>query len=85
MESVMDLLYEAKPRFVADEGRILAEPGGPACMGAPPGVPVSVSIGLSEHPKSGKGWQATGVIPDVAVPAEKALATAIHRSDAATK
>ncbi len=40
------------------------------------GYTVSVSIGAAEHPKTGKGWQTTGVIPDVAVKAEDALETA---------
>lgn len=43
------------------------------------GYIVSVSIGLSEHPKSGKGWQTTGVIPDVAVKADEALTVAAKR------
>jgi hypothetical protein len=41
------------------------------------GYTVSVSIGMVTHPKSGKGWQLTGVIPDVAVPAEQALDVAL--------
>jgi hypothetical protein len=40
------------------------------------GYVVSVSIGSAEHPKSGTGWQLTGVVPDVAVPADEALSAA---------
>jgi C-terminal processing protease CtpA/Prc len=43
------------------------------------GYLVSVSIGVSEHPKNGKGWQTTGVIPDVAVNADEALSVAKKR------
>lgn len=43
------------------------------------GYVVSVSIGASEHPKTGKGWQTTGVIPDVPVKAEEALSVAKKR------
>ena len=37
------------------------------------GFMLSVSIAAVEHPKTGKGWQATGVVPDVKVPAADAL------------
>ncbi|HEX8618328.1 MAG TPA: S41 family peptidase [Thermoanaerobaculia bacterium] len=43
------------------------------------GYVVSVSIGASEHPKTGKGWQTTGVIPDVPVKTEEALSVAMKR------
>jgi len=43
------------------------------------GYVVSVSIGASEHPKTGKGWQTTGVIPDVPVKTEEALKVAMKR------
>lgn len=43
------------------------------------GYVASVSIGEVTHPKTGTGWQLTGVIPDVAVPAEQALEAAIER------
>ncbi|HYC89794.1 MAG TPA: S41 family peptidase [Thermoanaerobaculia bacterium] len=33
----------------------------------------SVSIGSVTHPKTGKGWQGTGVQPDIATTADKAL------------
>ena len=36
----------------------------------------SVSFGRPSHPRSGKGWEGEGVQPDIAVSAEKALATA---------
>ncbi|HEY0159156.1 MAG TPA: S41 family peptidase [Thermoanaerobaculia bacterium] len=41
------------------------------------GYTVSVSIGTVTHPKTRTGWQSTGVIPDVAVPAEQALEAAL--------
>lgn len=37
------------------------------------GFMLSVSIAAVEHPKTGQGWQATGVVPDVKVPADDAL------------
>ncbi|HEU4561255.1 MAG TPA: S41 family peptidase [Longimicrobium sp.] len=37
---------------------------------------MSVSIGHAFYPATGKRWQRTGVLPDVAVPAEQALSTA---------
>jgi retinol-binding protein 3 len=46
------------------------------------GYTVSVSIGMVTHPKSGTGWQLTGVIPDVAVPAEQALDVALKAAPA---
>ncbi|HEV2803753.1 MAG TPA: S41 family peptidase [Chthoniobacterales bacterium] len=36
----------------------------------------SVSYGRPEHPRSGKGWEAVGVQPDIAVPAADALVAA---------
>ena len=36
----------------------------------------SVSYGRPEHPLSGKGWEAVGVQPDIAVPAVEALVAA---------
>ena len=42
------------------------------------GYVLSVSIAASTHPRTGTGWQGTGVIPDVKVPAAEALDTA-HR------
>jgi ketosteroid isomerase-like protein len=36
----------------------------------------SVSVGRAEHPRSGKGWEAVGVQPDIAVPAGSALQAA---------
>lgn len=43
------------------------------------GLGFSVSYGRPEHPRSGKGWEAVGVQPDIAVPAGEALAAA-HRA-----
>jgi ketosteroid isomerase-like protein len=40
------------------------------------GFGFSVSIGRPEHPRSGKGWEAVGVQPDIAVPAAGALPAA---------
>ncbi len=37
---------------------------------------MSVSIGHAFYPATGKRWEGTGVLPDVAVPAEQALAVA---------
>jgi ketosteroid isomerase-like protein len=36
------------------------------------GLTLSVSVGTATHPKSGKGWDAVGVQPDVAVPSDRA-------------
>jgi C-terminal processing protease CtpA/Prc len=36
----------------------------------------SISYGRPEHPRSGKGWEAVGVQPDIAVPAGEALVAA---------
>lgn len=36
------------------------------------GMTFSISIGSATHPKSGKGFEAVGVVPDIAVPAENA-------------
>jgi hypothetical protein len=40
------------------------------------GLSFSVSYGRPEHPRTGKGWEAVGVQPDIAVPAGEALAAA---------
>jgi hypothetical protein len=40
------------------------------------GFVLSVSIAASTHPKTGTGWQGTGVVPDVRVAASDALETA---------
>lgn len=40
------------------------------------GLAFSVSYGRPEHPRSGKGWEAVGVQPDIAVPEGVALQTA---------
>ena len=40
------------------------------------GYVLSVSIAASTHPKTGTGWQGTGVVPDVKVAAADALDTA---------
>lgn len=37
------------------------------------GLELSVSVGTAIHPKSGKGWEAVGVQPDIAAPADRAL------------
>ena len=53
---------------------------------APPGQRVSdkfgvfVPIGRAYDPRTGKGWERTGVAPDIKVPAEKALVEALLRS-----
>jgi retinol-binding protein 3 len=44
------------------------------------GMNLSVSVGTATHPRSGKGWQAVGVQPDIAVPADRAFSAA--RADA---
>lgn len=44
------------------------------------GLRLSVSHGTATHPRSGKGWEAVGVQPDIAVPADRALDAA--RADA---
>ena len=40
------------------------------------GLAFSVSYGRPEHPRSGKGWEAVGVEPDIVVPSGEALAAA---------
>jgi hypothetical protein len=40
------------------------------------GLSFSVSYGRPEHPRTGKGWEAVGVLPDIAAPAGEALAIA---------
>lgn len=40
------------------------------------GLRFSVAVGRPEHPRSGKGWEAVGVQPDIAVPAGSALQAA---------
>ncbi len=53
---------------------------------APPGQRVDdkfaafVPIGRAYDPRTGKGWEGTGVQPDIKVPAEKALVEALVRS-----
>jgi Peptidase family S41/N-terminal domain of Peptidase_S41 in eukaryotic IRBP len=53
---------------------------------APPGQRVNdkfaafVPIGRAYDPRTGKGWEGTGVQPDIKVPAEKALVEALVRS-----
>ncbi|MDQ3283073.1 MAG: S41 family peptidase [Acidobacteriota bacterium] len=42
------------------------------------GYTVSVSMGSTQHPKSGTGWQGTGVIPDVQVAAKDAVEEAVR-------
>jgi hypothetical protein len=39
-----------------------------------------IPVGRTFDPDTGKGWEGTGIDPDVAVPAEKALAEALVRS-----
>jgi uncharacterized protein (TIGR02246 family) len=43
------------------------------------GFGFSISVGRPEHPRSGKGWEAVGVQPDVAVPVASAL-DAAHKA-----
>ena len=45
-----------------------------------PGLAVSVSIGYTVNPVSGSNWEGTGVVPDVEVPANDALETALTRA-----
>jgi len=40
------------------------------------GLGFSISVGRPEHPRSGKGWEAVGVQPDIAVPVASALEVA---------
>ena len=40
------------------------------------GLDFSVSIGTAIHPKTGKAFEAVGVVPDIAVPADRALEAA---------
>lgn len=47
------------------------------------GLQLSVSIASAQHPKSGKGWQGTGVVPEIATSEDEALDAA--RRAAATK
>jgi C-terminal processing protease CtpA/Prc len=44
---------------------------------------VFVPVGRTFDPDTGKGWEGTGVAPDVAVPAEQALVEALTRSGVA--
>ena len=71
---------EAFPFILQQYGRatIVGEttPGGGrpnAFVNLGAGFMLSVSIAAVEHPKTGTGWQATGVVPDVKVPAGDAL------------
>jgi hypothetical protein len=43
---------------------------------------ISISVGAAFYPPTGKRWEGTGVLPDIAVPAEQALAVA--RAEALT-
>ncbi len=43
------------------------------------GFGFSISVGRPEHPRSGKGWEAVGVQPDIAVPVASAL-DAAHKA-----
>lgn len=56
-----------------------------AMMGLGKGFSMVMPIGQTTHPKSGKNWEGVGVKPDVAVPADRALAEAYRRSLAAMK
>lgn len=40
------------------------------------GLSFSISIGTANHPKTGKGFEGTGVLPDIAASADRALETA---------
>jgi retinol-binding protein 3 len=40
------------------------------------GLRLSVSVGTATHPKTGKGWEAVGVEPDIAASADRALEVA---------
>lgn len=40
------------------------------------GLNFSISVGTAIHPKTNKGFEAVGVVPDIAVPAERAIETA---------
>ena len=51
-----------------------ANPGGPAELGD--GLSVFISGGTPINPITGKNWEGTGVVPDVAVPVGEALAKA---------
>ncbi|MFC3712680.1 S41 family peptidase [Sphingoaurantiacus capsulatus] len=44
------------------------------------GYSAFVPVGRTFDPATGKGWEATGVTPDVAVPADKALEEALKRA-----
>jgi peptidase S41-like protein len=44
---------------------------------------VFVPVGRTFDPDTGKGWEGTGVAPDIAVPAERALVEALTRSGVA--
>ena len=56
---------------------------------APPGQRVNdkfgafIPVGRAYDPKTGKGWEGTGVEPDIKVPAESALVEALVRSGVA--
>ncbi|QNM82274.1 S41 family peptidase [Sphingomonas sabuli] len=52
--------------------------GGVAPMGE--GYAAFIPVGRTFDPDTGKSWEATGVAPDVAVPAEKALDEALSRA-----
>lgn len=58
---------------------------------APPGQRVNdrfaafVPIGRAYDPRTGEGWEGTGVVPDVAVSAERALVEALVRSGIAAE
>lgn len=46
------------------------------------GLQLSVSIASSVHPKSGKGWQGSGVVPEIATKEEDALEAALGAAKA---
>ncbi len=70
----------------AGRAMLVGETTGGAGNFAPPGQRVNdkfavfVPIGRTYDPRSGKGWEGTGVAPDITVPAEKALVEALVRS-----
>jgi hypothetical protein len=47
------------------------------------GLQLSISVGTATHPRSGKGWEAVGVQPDIEAPADRALDTARVRQSSA--
>lgn len=75
-EFAYDLQARKRARIVGDTTGGGAHPGGG--HGLPHGMLVFVPTGRAINPVTGTDWEGTGVVPDVAVPADQALETALE-------